>query len=164
MKLTGPQTQQLHAALMNAFTTRPALERMVRFGLGENLNEFAGGDNLSDAVFRLITWGESQGRLLELLAGACTENPTNEKLTQVAEKLHADLTAAAEAAAQALPAAPPLPFREPTNPEGRQDRFAYDIFFPTARWTSPLCAPWPNGCAPMACASGLTNGSSSRAT
>ncbi|MEZ4712870.1 MAG: TIR domain-containing protein [Caldilineaceae bacterium] len=88
MKLTGPQIQQLHTALLDAFRTRSALEQMVRFALNENLS--ANAADLSDlraSVFDLINWAEAHGRLRELVDGARQQNPGNDPLRQCATNL-----------------------------------------------------------------------------
>ena len=68
-RLTGPQFEQLQAALLAAFD-RADLTRMVRIELDESLDAIAGGESssttLSAAVFNLIEWSERRGRRLTL--------------------------------------------------------------------------------------------------
>jgi Effector-associated domain 1 len=87
MQLTAEQYRQLNKAFISAFPKRPELERMVRFRLNENLDAIAGGANLTEVVFNLISWAESQERLEELLIGARKENPGNSLLKAVSEKV-----------------------------------------------------------------------------
>lgn len=73
--LTGQQFETLQAALLSVFTDRFELEKMVRFALEKNLNTIAGGENLDQITFRLITWSETYGKLPELILAAQKENP-----------------------------------------------------------------------------------------
>jgi hypothetical protein len=79
MPLTGSQFQQLQQGLLSAFD-EPALKQMVRFHLGEELAAIAGGANLGDTVFNLISWAERNGRTQELVSGAAAGNPRNPEL------------------------------------------------------------------------------------
>jgi hypothetical protein len=79
MSLTGSQIEQLQTALLHAFD-EPSLTQMVRIRLGEDIRAVAGGANLSDLVFSLITWAERTGRTSELIAGASASNPQNPEL------------------------------------------------------------------------------------
>lgn len=87
LNLTAEQRRRLHNALLSAFPNSAGLERMVRFQLDENLRAVVGGDSLSDVVFNLIEWTESQGRLAELIRGARAEVPGNPALREIAEEL-----------------------------------------------------------------------------
>ena len=84
MKLNGTQLQQILNALISAYPNISALERMVRFGLNENLQSIAGGSSLTDVVFQLISWAQAQGRLEELVREAYQQNPGNRDLQVVA--------------------------------------------------------------------------------
>ena len=90
MTLTGPQSQQLHAALLSAFPTRGELTQMVRFALSENLDTIATG-NLSDVAFALIRWAEARGKLPALLDGALSRNPGNLELQEAVDVIQAAL-------------------------------------------------------------------------
>lgn len=70
----------LHAALLSAFPQHLDLKRAVFYGMEVNLDEVAGGQNLSGTVFSLVEWARSVGRLDELVAAAKRENPGNVKL------------------------------------------------------------------------------------
>lgn len=67
-------------ALLGAFRDADQLERLVRFGLNENLHEIAEGRDLAAIVFRLTDWAESQGLLTELVDAAKSERPHNAKI------------------------------------------------------------------------------------
>ena len=84
MKLSGAQLQQILNALISAYPSYAALERMVRFGLSENLQSIAGSGILTDVVFQLISWAQAQGRLEELVREAYEQNPGNPDLRAVA--------------------------------------------------------------------------------
>jgi len=84
MKLSGAQLQQILSALISAYPTVGALDRMVSFGLDENLQAIAGNGNLNDVVFELIRWAQARGRLEELVREASEQNPGNPELQAVA--------------------------------------------------------------------------------
>ena len=88
MSLTGPQFQQLQLALMNAFPTQLDLTEMVRIVMGEHLEAIAGTGPLRGVVYTLITQADAQGKLEQLVAGACKFNPGNAVLRGVAEALN----------------------------------------------------------------------------
>lgn len=77
---TPQQWASLHEALLSAFPSASDLERMVRFGLGENLHTIAGDRNLQATVFDLLTWAQAQGRLSELIIEAGKANSSNPEL------------------------------------------------------------------------------------
>lgn len=79
MPLTGSQVYQLQQAILSAFD-EASLAQMVRIRLDENLASIAGGANLGDVVFNLITWAERTGHTEALIAGAAASNPHNPEL------------------------------------------------------------------------------------
>jgi hypothetical protein len=79
--------QQLFKAVLDAFPTQAALDRMVLFGLDVNRHEIAGGDNLSDIVFNLIQWAVAQGQIVALVEAAKRENPNNPRISLAAEQI-----------------------------------------------------------------------------
>jgi hypothetical protein len=85
--LTPEQYQQLQRALMSAFPKPFDLEKMVRFGLDENLYAIAARGSLSNLVFDLITWAEAGGRTEELVKGALKEQRRNPELQSFAAAL-----------------------------------------------------------------------------
>jgi hypothetical protein len=105
MTLDGPAMKELRDALLDAFPTRDALAQMVRFGLGENLENITGNGPLSAAVFELIKWAEAHGRTDELVRAALAANPGNPALLAVAGRHGMTPTAASPQAAVATPSA-----------------------------------------------------------
>jgi len=85
VKLTGPQQERLHDAILAAFPTHAALTQMVGYKLSTNLQTIVGAGHLSQQVFQLIVWAELHGRLEELVAGARTTVPQNAELKSFAE-------------------------------------------------------------------------------
>ncbi|WP_166481722.1 effector-associated domain EAD1-containing protein [Scytonema sp. UIC 10036] len=85
--LTRVQYKNLQNVLLSAFPSEENLTQMVRFGLNENLAAIAGGRNLTENVFYLIQWAESEGRTEELIIAARNEKPRNAMLREVAEQL-----------------------------------------------------------------------------
>jgi hypothetical protein len=87
--LTGDEVAKLHAALISAFPTFDHLEMMVRFYFEESLATILSNSDrsVSSAVFELIRWAESEGRVPELLRGALQGNPTNQVLVAVCSLL-----------------------------------------------------------------------------
>ena len=83
VNLDGEQLERVHDALMDAFPTPGDLERLVRFGLSENVHEVATG-TLNEVAFGLLRWSEARGCTRKLLAAACVRNPGNPKLARVA--------------------------------------------------------------------------------
>jgi V8-like Glu-specific endopeptidase len=77
----------LEEALLRAFPSAASLRRMLRIGMDLNLDVVAGGGNLREIVFSLLTWAEENGRVAELVAAARLENPGNELLRQASERL-----------------------------------------------------------------------------
>lgn len=79
-KLDGVGLKRLQDALLDAFPSWNDLAQMVRFGLGERLEQLVARDSLSSAVFALIEWAESRGQLDVLIASARSANPGNPRL------------------------------------------------------------------------------------
>jgi hypothetical protein len=92
------QLKQLQAALLSAFPKRKDLQRMVLFGLGENLDSISGAGNLESAVTELLQWSEANGKIGGLVVAALEANPGNPDLTAFAAQLGV-VTAPATAAA-----------------------------------------------------------------
>jgi formylglycine-generating enzyme required for sulfatase activity len=96
MKLTGQKVQQICDALLDAYPTRDLLRMMVRVELDQNLEEIAGGENQSVAIFNLVSWAERNGQIDELIAGALKRTPGNEALKQLAAERRNQMPAGAE--------------------------------------------------------------------
>src|SRR5262245_55332142 len=69
-----------HDALLDAYPSVEDLEKMVSFGLSQNLRAIANTSNTSNAVFDLLKWAHAQGRTRELLETAKSQSPGNQLL------------------------------------------------------------------------------------
>jgi formylglycine-generating enzyme required for sulfatase activity len=127
MKLTGVQFKQIQEALLAAFD-EAGLRQMVRVGLGEDLPQVAGGQNLTEIVSNLVTWAERQNRVQDLINAALTENPHNTTLQ------------ALQQASQSWHVAPPAGGKEPYKGLDFFDVGDADLFFGRARLTAELVA------------------------
>lgn len=87
MKLRGRQFQCIHVAILSAYPNRTILRRMIRFGLNENLDFIADGSSLSEVIFSLIEWAESQGRIKELVNAAHRHNKGNVMLQRLKSEM-----------------------------------------------------------------------------
>jgi hypothetical protein len=79
-KLSGNAVKRFQSALLSGFPDRNALARMVRQELEQSLDAISAPLNLTATVFELIKWAEAQGRIPDLVQGACTANPGNPEL------------------------------------------------------------------------------------
>src|SRR5687768_8515532 len=79
MELTGAQQARLSEALLSAFPRVQTLQRMVRFKLNRNLDDFTDGP-LRERVFQLIQEAEREGWTHELVHGALEDTPGNPRL------------------------------------------------------------------------------------
>jgi hypothetical protein len=87
-KLTGWQLAKLDAALLNAFDLH-SLARLVRFELDEKLTTIVPtASSMSETVFALLEWAESQGRTKELIIAARKANPGNIELRDAAREIY----------------------------------------------------------------------------
>lgn len=93
-RLSGQQSLQLQQALLSSFPTRNSLALMLEAGLSLRLEKISGGTNLAEAVFDLIRWVESTGRINELIDAAIAANPTNPDLQILAQQMRATSTVA----------------------------------------------------------------------
>lgn len=64
--LTGKEAKELHAALRSAFSPG-SLKQMVRFELGESLEDISLARNFSEITLDLIEWAEQQGLTQKLI-------------------------------------------------------------------------------------------------
>ena len=85
MTLDHTQRERLSEALMDAFPSYERLKRMAAYKLNINLEVCTGSRKLADCVFDLIEHMGSQGRLEDLVRGACQENPGNQQLHAFAQ-------------------------------------------------------------------------------
>ena len=85
-KLSGAEIEERTRALLSAFTTRPALARMLRVRLDKKLDEIAGSGNLHGAAFEVVITAEAHGFVDELFVAALAEVPKNAALLAIADK------------------------------------------------------------------------------
>ena len=79
----SPSPQQLRDAILSAYPDEGDLEIFVFDALGENLGAIAGGDNLSQVVFKLIRWAEAQGKLETFISQLCDRAGDNSKVRAI---------------------------------------------------------------------------------
>ncbi len=101
VSLSGPQHQQIQEALLDAFD-EAGLRRLVKFKLDKELDQIAGGQDLTERAYNLVAWAAAHGCVAELVAGALQEVPDNHKLVALAQDAKA-WHIAAPAAAEASP-------------------------------------------------------------
>lgn len=83
MKLSGAEIKKLVNAIVSAYPTKEDLAMMVEFELEENLEAIAGGGNLTQLVFNLITkWAIPRGKIYRLILAAYQTTPDNEELKE----------------------------------------------------------------------------------
>ena len=87
MKLNGRQQQQFQQALLSAFPSKAKLAQMVSFELDWQLDAIAGGENLTEIVFNLIQYAQSQGKIDQLFAAARCQNIGNSLLHHFVQQL-----------------------------------------------------------------------------
>ena len=76
--------KQLIDAILHAYPDRQDLAMIVNFELGENLEAIAGGDNLTDIVFNLVTrWAIPRGKLKQLFQACYQDRQDNPKLKEL---------------------------------------------------------------------------------
>ncbi|MBL8295486.1 MAG: tetratricopeptide repeat protein [Bryobacterales bacterium] len=122
--------ESIQDALSDAFDLQ-SLERMVRYGLGRDLEDYATG-NKQHVIFKLITAAQREGFLEELVIAARKANPGNEKLQAlrlVRRKAPPDNAALADRTK--LPPVCPLPERRrmPFRPLGEKFIGRVDAFW-----------------------------------
>jgi Effector-associated domain 1 len=88
MPLTGPQKQQLQAAVLSAFTASD-LEQLLAFKLNVQLWRIAGQGPLEQVVFAVIEWCEQQGRTAEFLDAIARARPHNREIQDAVAALRA---------------------------------------------------------------------------
>lgn len=79
MKLTGAQVEQLHDAMLAAYTP-DSLRMMVRIKLDVSLHDIVADAPLSTMVFDLIEWAEKNHQTVQLLQAASAACPDNVQL------------------------------------------------------------------------------------
>ncbi|MFN8469243.1 MAG: SUMF1/EgtB/PvdO family nonheme iron enzyme [Caldilineaceae bacterium] len=79
MALTGPQFEAIQAALLDAFDEQ-GLRQLCRIELNEDFDVIVATGPLKRRVFDLITWADRNGRIPQLIAAACRQNLSNDRL------------------------------------------------------------------------------------
>jgi V8-like Glu-specific endopeptidase len=88
MKLSGADLKKLVNAIVSAYPTQEDLAMMVQFELEENLNAIAGGGNLRQLAFNLVTrWAIPRGKIYRLIIAAYETNPDNSELKEFYESV-----------------------------------------------------------------------------
>lgn len=104
MALTGQQLRQLQNALSSAFPTSRSLQQVLSFGMSVNLWTIAAErNNMSEIIFDVLQWCESQGRTAELLKVALQNNGGNALLIQADQDLSPVLAKQAAASNEVAP-------------------------------------------------------------
>lgn len=114
MSLPGAQSEELQAALLEAFNLGD-LKRMANARLHIDLEDEIPTGSLREVVFELIKWAEREGRTEELIAAALAFKPS-----------HPALRAYAESYAVPLPPAAPL---EPSPSPSRRGPARWGLIF-----------------------------------
>ncbi|MBX9258543.1 hypothetical protein H1Q63_32280 [Desmonostoc muscorum CCALA 125] len=74
-------------AIIHAYPDKTDLAMLVNFELGENLEAIAGGENLHDLVFKLVTgWAIPNGKLEKLFQVCYQDRPDNRKLKELEQQ------------------------------------------------------------------------------
>jgi endonuclease G, mitochondrial len=88
MQLSGSELKKLVNAIISAYPTKNDLAMMVKFELDENLDAIAGGENITDIVFKLLTrWAIPRGKTYRLILAAYETNPGNPELQDFYESV-----------------------------------------------------------------------------
>ncbi|MTJ45516.1 trypsin-like peptidase domain-containing protein [Dolichospermum flos-aquae UHCC 0037] len=88
MNLSGTELKKLVNAIISAYPTQEDLAMMVQFELAENLEAIAGGGNLTQLVFNLVTkWAIPRGKISRLIIAAYETNPGNPELKEFYESM-----------------------------------------------------------------------------
>ena len=83
MRLSGFQHQKIQQALLAAFD-EARLRQMARFELDTDLDQIAGGKDLTERAYNLVLWADRQDRILDLVDGAARQIPANGDLQALA--------------------------------------------------------------------------------
>lgn len=88
MNLSGSELRRIVNAILSAYPTQADLAMMVQFELEENVDAIAGGGNLTQLVFNLVTkWAIPRGKISRLIIAAYETNPGNPELKEFYESV-----------------------------------------------------------------------------
>src|SRR4051812_30204970 len=79
--------ERFQGALLDAFPLRTDIERLITYGLGEDLGAITSESDLENALFHFLKWAKSRGKLDLLLEQARRRNPDNRKLCRFVEQM-----------------------------------------------------------------------------
>lgn len=82
--LTSQQVKELTQALLSAYPVPDVLARLVRDFLGVELESIVAPGSLSSQIAGLVSWAESNNRILDLVAAALSDNPGSQDLRHFA--------------------------------------------------------------------------------
>lgn len=78
-------------AIIHAYPDKNDLERIVQFELNEKLDTIAGGENITQIVFNLITkWAIPRGKTEQLFQACYQDRPANPKLKELEKQYQND--------------------------------------------------------------------------
>lgn len=85
-KWSSARLEKFEEVLLDAFPRRTDLERLILFGLDEDLDTIASGTDLKATAFAVLKWAKARGKLDRLLEQARRMNPDNPLLRRFAEE------------------------------------------------------------------------------
>ncbi|NET84564.1 MAG: GUN4 domain-containing protein, partial [Moorea sp. SIO1F2] len=86
-ELSGSEREELQKAILDAYPDIGDLEMVVSFKFNKNLTAIAGGNNDAQIIFKLIRWAEAHGDIKTLIDGLYNDNPRNENLAIIYDKI-----------------------------------------------------------------------------
>lgn len=87
--LSGDQIEELRDALIAAFS-KDELQMMTHFELDVLFDTVVGDGTFETQVYQLILWAERNGRTVDLIRGARSQVPGNQRLREFAESMGID--------------------------------------------------------------------------
>jgi len=87
--LTGEQFGRLQRALLESFSEN-GLRILTRIELEIAYDAIVGHGDLTFQIFSLISWAERNDRIVDLIRGARSQNPGNQRLREFAESMGID--------------------------------------------------------------------------
>jgi Trypsin-like peptidase domain/Effector-associated domain 1 len=103
--MPGVNFGEFQEALVQAFD-RDDLEQMVRIRLNEDLDAIVGAGTKKIVAFRLLTWAERRGLVVNLARAVYLERPRNENIQRIYEKFGMAPAVSVQAAGAAVAGAP----------------------------------------------------------
>lgn len=97
MKLDNKQIRNLYEIILSSLESRSELQRIVRFGLDEDLNLITSSDHLRDSAYDLIDWADKNDRAEDLIIALREARPRKVELRKLAEQLGLEAAALTQA-------------------------------------------------------------------